>query len=64
MRHNFAMIFRRDGEIHRLAASHGFTPEYRDWMERQLISTGRGTMVGRTAIEGSTVQDSRCAGRP
>ena len=52
----FAMIFRRDGEIHRLVASHGFTPEYRDWMERQLISTGRGTLVGRTAIEGRTVQ--------
>jgi GAF domain-containing protein len=52
----FAMIFRRDGEIHRLVASHGFTPEYRDWMERQLISTERGTLVGRTAIEGRTVQ--------
>src|SRR5450631_1065513 len=51
-----AMIFRRDGEIHRLAASHGFTPEYRNWMERQLISTERGTLVGRTAIEGRTVQ--------
>jgi two-component system NtrC family sensor kinase len=55
---NFAMIFRRDGELYRLAASHGFTPEYRDWMERQLITIGRGTLVGRTAIEGRTVQIS------
>jgi two-component system NtrC family sensor kinase len=53
---SFAMIFRRDGEVYRLAASHGFTPEYRDWIEPQLITVGRGTLVGRTAIEGRTVQ--------
>ena len=53
---NFAMIFRRDGEIHRLAANHGFTPEYRDWVEPQSIAIGRGTLVGRTAIEGRTIQ--------
>jgi signal transduction histidine kinase len=53
---NFAMIFRRDGEIYRLAANHGFTPEYRDWVEPQSITIGRGTLVGRTAIEGRTIQ--------
>jgi signal transduction histidine kinase/putative methionine-R-sulfoxide reductase with GAF domain len=53
---DFAMIFRRDGEAYRLAANHGFTPEYRDWIEHQLISVGRGTLVGRTAIEGRPVQ--------
>ncbi len=53
---NFAMIFRRDGEIYQLAANHGFTPEFRDWMEGQSITVGRGTLVGRTAIEGRTVQ--------
>ena len=52
---NFAMIFRRDGEIYRLAANHGFTPEYRDWVELQSITIGRGTLVGRTAIEGRTI---------
>jgi GAF domain-containing protein len=52
----FAMIFRRDGEIYRLAANHGFTPEYRDWIAPQSITIGRGTLVGRTAIEGRTVQ--------
>src|SRR5262249_45427661 len=51
----FAMIFRRDGEVYRLAANHGFTPEYRDWMERQTIVVGRGTLVGRTTVEGRTV---------
>jgi two-component system, NtrC family, sensor kinase len=53
---HFAMIFRRDGDVYRLAANHGFTPEYRDWIERQTIAVGRGTLVGRTAIEGRTVQ--------
>jgi GAF domain-containing protein len=53
---NFAMIFRLDGELYRLAASHGFTPKYRDWMERQLTTIGHRTLVGRTAIEGRTVQ--------
>ena len=52
---NFAMIFRRDGEIYRLAANYGFTPEYRDWVELQSITIGRGTLVGRTAIEGRTI---------
>src|SRR5262245_55987166 len=51
----FAMIFRRDGEVYRLVANHGFTPEYRDWMEQQTIAVGRGTLVGRTALEGHTV---------
>jgi len=52
---NSAMIFRRDGNTYRLAANYGFTPEYGDWMERQTITVGRGTLVGRTAIEGRTV---------
>jgi GAF domain-containing protein len=46
-----SFIFRRDGEEYRLAASHGFSAEYRGWMEQQLITTGRQTLVGRTALE-------------
>ena len=30
-----AFIFRRDGDVYRLAANHGFSSEYRDWMERR-----------------------------
>jgi GAF domain-containing protein len=52
---DYSFIFRRDGEEYRLAASHGFSSEYRDWMEQQLITTGRQTLVGRTALEGSTI---------
>src|SRR5262249_32489496 len=50
-----AFIFRREGESYRLSASHGFAPDYRDWMQRQSIAIGRQTLVGRTATEGRTV---------
>jgi GAF domain-containing protein/CheY-like chemotaxis protein len=52
---DYSFIFRREGEHYRLAASHGFAPDYRDWMERQSIAVGRHTLVGRTALEGHTV---------
>ena len=35
-----AFIFRRDGDVYRLAANHGFSSEYRDWMERQPLAVG------------------------
>jgi signal transduction histidine kinase len=52
---DYAFIFRREGEGYRLSASHGFAPDYREWMQRQSIAIGRQTLVGRTAIEGCTV---------
>jgi signal transduction histidine kinase len=52
---DYAFIFRREGEGYRLSASHGFPPEYRDWVQRQSIAIGRQTLVGRTAVEGRTV---------
>jgi GAF domain-containing protein len=48
-------IFRREGDRYHLAASHGFTADYREWMERQSIEAGRHTLVGRTALEGRTI---------
>ena len=48
-------IFRRDGDVYQLAASHGFSPEYREWMEQQVITPGRHTLVAKTALEGRTV---------
>ena len=50
-----AFIFRRDGDVYRLVANHGFSSDYRDWMERQPIAVGRGTLVGRTAFEARMV---------
>ena len=50
-----AFIFRRDGDVYRLAANHGFSSEYRDWMERQPLAVEQGTLVGRTAFEARMV---------
>jgi GAF domain-containing protein/anti-sigma regulatory factor (Ser/Thr protein kinase) len=52
---DYAFIFRREGENYRLAASHGFSPDYRQWMKQQLIVPGRQTLVGRTVIESHAV---------
>jgi GAF domain-containing protein/CheY-like chemotaxis protein len=48
---DYGFIFRREGELYRLAASHNFPEDYRQWMEKQSITAGRETLVGRTALE-------------
>jgi signal transduction histidine kinase len=50
-----AFVFRRQGERYRLAASYGYSPEYQEYMKKQSIESGRGTLVGRTALEASVV---------
>jgi len=50
-----AMIFRSDGNAYRLAASHGFSPEYKQWMETHVITPGSRTLVGRTSAAGRPV---------
>ena len=49
-------IWRRDGEIYRYVASLGNVPAYREIEEHTEIRAGRGTLVGRVAMEGRTVQ--------
>ena len=50
-----AFIFRlRDGLQH-LAASFGFSAEYKDFIARHPIAPGHGTLVGRTSLELRTV---------
>jgi GAF domain-containing protein/CheY-like chemotaxis protein len=44
-------IFLRDGEVYRLSAHNGFSPEYQEYMKQHPISPGRGSLVGRTALE-------------
>jgi GAF domain-containing protein len=50
-----AQIFLRDGEVYRLAAYNGFSPEYQEYIKQVPITAGRGTLVGRTALEGAPV---------
>jgi len=52
----YAVIFRSAGEEYRWAAGQGLLPEY-DRIERDArIRPGTGTVVGRAALEGRTVQ--------
>jgi GAF domain-containing protein len=55
-----AWMFRRDGEVCRWAASYGHSKEEHERINRYMltlaISPGRGSVVGRTALEGRPVQ--------
>jgi GAF domain-containing protein len=55
-----AWLFRREGDIYRWAASYGHSKEEHERIKQhmltQQISAGRGTLIGRTALEGQPVQ--------
>ncbi len=59
-----AFIFRLEGGAYHLAANHGFSEEYRQFIERNPIPPGRGTLVGRTALEARTVHLPDCLADP
>jgi two-component system, NtrC family, sensor kinase len=59
-----AFIFRLQDGAYRLAASHAYSDEYRKFIERNPISPGRGTLVGRTALEARTVHLPDCLADP
>jgi GAF domain-containing protein len=48
-------IFLRDGDVYRLEAYNGFSPEYQEYVRQHPIRPGRGTLVARTALEGARV---------
>jgi GAF domain-containing protein len=48
-------IFLRDGEVYRLAAYNGFSPEYQEYVKQHPIMPGRGTLVARTALQAAPV---------
>ena len=50
-----AQIFLRDGEFYQLAADNGFSPDYQEYLRQHPIPPGRGSLVARTALEGTTV---------
>jgi two-component system NtrC family sensor kinase len=49
------LIYRKDGAAYHLAASHGFSDEFQQLMKDNPILPGRGTLIGRTALEGHMV---------
>ena len=44
-------IFLRDGDVYRLVAHNGFSPEYQEYVRQHPIAPGRGTLIARTAME-------------
>jgi len=50
-----SFIFLPNGDVFRAAARYGFTPKYHEWMESHPLKVDRGTVVGRTAIDGRVV---------
>src|SRR5262249_48053207 len=59
-----AFIFRLEQGAYHLAASHGFSDEYRDYIKRNPIRPGRNTLVGRTALTAHTVHLRDCLADP
>src|SRR6516162_7371046 len=57
-------IFLQDGEIYRLAADNGFSPEYQEYVRQHPIAPGRGTLVARTALEVAPVHLSDALADP
>ena len=58
---DMANIWRPKGESYRLAASYGVASKFKEWIKNKeylegvAIEPGRGTIVGRTLLEGKTV---------
>ena len=57
-------IFLRDGEVYRLAADNGFSPEYQEYVRQHPIVPSRGTLVARTALEVAPVHLSDALADP
>ncbi|MBI4591265.1 MAG: GAF domain-containing protein [Candidatus Rokubacteria bacterium] len=49
------VIYRFDGEFCHLAAGHGISPELKDFIQRNPIRPGRGTVAGQVVLEKRTV---------
>ena len=50
------LVFRREGESYKSVAYYNYSPEFKAFHENHPIMPSRGTTVGRTALEGKTVQ--------
>ena len=53
---DIAVILRQKGAVYQHEASHGYTPELHAHMSKVRFEPGRGTIAGRTALEGKVVQ--------
>src|SRR5262245_55146213 len=51
-----ASIWRPSGDIFQFLANYAFSPDYRSMVERYPLPLGRGSVCGRTMLEGKAVQ--------
>ena len=51
-----SVIFRLEGEVYRFAAGYSLIPSYMEHERQNPISAGRGTLIGRVAINRQVVQ--------
>jgi two-component system, NtrC family, sensor kinase len=49
-----AFTFRGEGSGYRLAANFGFSTEFKEYMQQQLLEPGRDSLAGRMALTGRT----------
>jgi two-component system, NtrC family, sensor kinase len=49
---NKGVIFQRDGDVYRLGANYGFSGEAEQYAREHPIRPGRGSVIGRVALEG------------
>ena len=61
---NMAQITSREGEIYRVVAAVGYSPEYSAFLETHPVTLGRGTLTGRVVLEGRAVQIADIASDP
>ncbi len=52
---DFGFIYRRFGDLFHLAATHGFSGEFIEYQKQNPVPLKRGSLTGRTALEGKTV---------
>src|SRR5262249_9627322 len=50
-----AFIFLPDGELYRVAARYGFSADAQEYLEQRPVTVDRGSVTGRTALEGRVV---------
>jgi GAF domain-containing protein len=53
---DMASMNRQSGEIYRQVASYGYSREFVEFMSTHPLELGRGTVVGRTVLEGKAIQ--------
>jgi GAF domain-containing protein len=61
---DFGFISNREAEGYRVAATFSFPPEYDEFIRGRLLPTGRGSVTGRTAVEGQVVHVKDVASDP